>query len=140
MEVIPMLGERLKELRKQKKLTAKQCGEKFNLAESTISGYETGNRKPDFVTLEKFADFFGVTTDYLLGRTDDPNMIIVADKKIQLTSEEFQVIREIMKHGEAFNALLSDPERKVKEMIKSWDLLRKHIKDIEDDDKEYLDE
>lgn len=70
--VIKMFPKRLRELRKQYKLTAKEFGEKFNLAESTISGYETGARKPDMGTLEKFADFFNVSVDYLLGRTDDP--------------------------------------------------------------------
>lgn len=46
----------------------KELGQKLNLAESTISGYENGNRKPDYDTLNKFADFFDVSTDYLLGR------------------------------------------------------------------------
>lgn len=67
-----MFPQRLRQLRKQHKLTAKEFGKIFNLAESTISGYETGARKPDMETLEKFADFFNVPVDYLLGRTDDP--------------------------------------------------------------------
>lgn len=67
-----MFPARLRGLRKLHKLTAKEFGEKFSLAESTISGYETGARKPDMETIEKFADFFGVSVDYLLGRTDDP--------------------------------------------------------------------
>lgn len=67
-----MFGERLRDLRKEKKLTSKQLGEKFNLAESTISGYETGARKPDIELVRSFANFFGVSTDYLLGQTDNP--------------------------------------------------------------------
>jgi len=66
--------QRLKALRKEKKLTAKELGEKFSLAESTISGYETGARKPDMDTINKFADFFGVSVDYLLGRTNVRNI------------------------------------------------------------------
>ncbi|WP_229735888.1 helix-turn-helix domain-containing protein [Kroppenstedtia guangzhouensis] len=38
----------------------------------SISKYETGNREPDIDTLQKIADFFGVTLDYLTGRNDDP--------------------------------------------------------------------
>jgi transcriptional regulator with XRE-family HTH domain len=68
-----MFGQRLKELRKEKKLTAKQFGEKFNLAESTISGYETGARKPDIELVRSFANFFEVTSDYLLGISDMRN-------------------------------------------------------------------
>jgi transcriptional regulator with XRE-family HTH domain len=66
-------GERLRELRKEKKLTSKQLGEKFKLAESTISGYETGARKPDIELVKAFANFFEVTTDYLLGESNDRN-------------------------------------------------------------------
>ncbi|MDF9529836.1 MULTISPECIES: helix-turn-helix domain-containing protein [Bacillus cereus group] len=63
-----MFGENLRKLRKKQNLTMKELGQKLNLAESTISGYENGNRKPDYDTLNKFADFFEVSTDYLLGR------------------------------------------------------------------------
>lgn len=65
-----MFGERLRELRKKRKLTMKDVGAKFGLAESTISGYENNLRKPDMDTVEKIADFFEVTVDYLLGRSD----------------------------------------------------------------------
>ncbi|KWU66070.1 XRE family transcriptional regulator [Bacillus mycoides] len=64
-----MIGENLRKLRKTNNLTMKELGQKLNLAESTISGYENGNRKPDYDTLNKFADFFEVSTDYLLGRS-----------------------------------------------------------------------
>ena len=53
----------------------KELGEAFNLAESTISGYENETRKPDIETVQKLADFFGVSTDYLLGREKAPNII-----------------------------------------------------------------
>ncbi|HEK9100172.1 helix-turn-helix transcriptional regulator [Bacillus pfraonensis] len=68
-----MIGERLRKLRKTNKLTMKELGQKLNLAESTISGYENGNRKPDYDTLNKFADFFEVSADYLLGRDSVKN-------------------------------------------------------------------
>lgn len=67
-----MYGDRIRMLRKEKKLTMKKFGEKFNLAESTISGYENETRKPDIQIINKFADFFGVNADYLLGRSDNP--------------------------------------------------------------------
>lgn len=67
-----MFGKRLRELRKSKNLTMKELGGKMSLAESTISGYEIGNRKPDMEILQKLADFFEVSVDYLLGRTDKP--------------------------------------------------------------------
>ncbi|KZE67655.1 DNA-binding protein [Fictibacillus phosphorivorans] len=67
-----MFGERLRELRKSKtKLTMKEFGRIFNLAESTISGYETGSRKPDMETIQRFADYFEVSIDYMIGRSDE---------------------------------------------------------------------
>lgn len=61
---------RLRELRKSLGLSQEDLGQKFNLAKSTISQYELGKRSPDSVILTKLADFFNVTVDYLLGRTD----------------------------------------------------------------------
>jgi transcriptional regulator with XRE-family HTH domain len=66
-----MFGERLRELRKSKtKYTMKEFGRIFNLAESTISGYETGSRKPDMETIQRFADYFEVSIDYMIGRSE----------------------------------------------------------------------
>jgi transcriptional regulator with XRE-family HTH domain len=68
-----VLGERLKKLRIDKKLTQEQLGEKINVTKVSISGYENGNRSPDTETLQRLANYFNVSTDYLLGRTDNPN-------------------------------------------------------------------
>lgn len=65
-----MLGERLKELRKEKKLLQKELAYDLNLSQETISLYETNRREPDYTTLIKIADYFNVSVDYLLGRTD----------------------------------------------------------------------
>ena len=66
-----MYGARIRSARKKKNLTMKEFGAMFNLAESTISGYETEARKPDLGILEKFADYFDVKVDWLLGRDDE---------------------------------------------------------------------
>lgn len=62
--------QRLKQLRKEHKITAKQLGEKLQVAESTISLYENGKREPNFKTLLKIADYFCVSVDYLLGKEE----------------------------------------------------------------------
>lgn len=64
-------GTRLKILRQEKGLTQAQLGSCFNLAESTISLYETGKRAPHYDILKKFAHFFHITTDFLLGYSED---------------------------------------------------------------------
>ena len=60
--------ERLKFLRKNNNLTMKELGRCLNVAESTISLYESGQREPDYQTLKKIANLFNVSIDYLLGR------------------------------------------------------------------------
>ncbi len=57
----------LRELRKSQGISMRDFGNIFGLAESTISLYETGKRQPDNETLLKFAKYFNVSTDYLLG-------------------------------------------------------------------------
>ncbi|APC08571.1 helix-turn-helix domain-containing protein [Neomoorella thermoacetica] len=72
------LGERLRKLREEKGLTQIELAKKLSLANSTISQYEANKRTPDPPTLQRLADFFGVSIDYLLGRTNTP---VIHNKK-----------------------------------------------------------
>ncbi len=63
---------RLKYLRKQKNLLQIQLAMALDLNQNSISRYETGAHQADYATLIKFADYFNVSLDYLLERTDDP--------------------------------------------------------------------
>lgn len=63
---------RLKELRKQKGITQIKLAMDLNLSQNSISRYEKGIREADYKTLIMFADYFNVSVDYLLERTDDP--------------------------------------------------------------------
>ncbi len=65
-----IIGEKLKELRKEKDLTQTKLAEMFYLDKSTVAKYETGEIRPSYEILIKFADYFGVTVDYFLGRED----------------------------------------------------------------------
>lgn len=66
-------GSRLSGLRKRKNLKQRDVAEHFGMAVRTYQNYEGGQREPNFSTLVALADYFGVTTDYLLGRTDEPD-------------------------------------------------------------------
>ena len=61
--------KRLKELRTEKGLKAKELAKILDCVPTTITNYETGYRTPDYENLISLADFFQTTTDYLLGRT-----------------------------------------------------------------------
>lgn len=63
---------RLKELRKKKKLSQIRLAMELNLSQNSISRYETLEREAGYETLIQIADYFNVSLDYLLGRTDDP--------------------------------------------------------------------
>jgi len=64
-------SERLIALRKERGMTQNQLAEELKKFRSTISGYETEGKEPDFETLCVLAEYFGVTTDFLLGRDDE---------------------------------------------------------------------
>jgi transcriptional regulator with XRE-family HTH domain len=68
--------ERLKQLRGEKGLTQQEVSDAVGVARETYARYESGARTPDIDMLSRLADLFGVTTDYLLGRTDIPNAYI----------------------------------------------------------------
>lgn len=63
-------GQRLKCLRDKNKITQDELAKHLGVGRPTIAGYETKGKQPSFEILEKMADFFSVSTDYLLGRTD----------------------------------------------------------------------
>lgn len=94
-----MFGARLRELRKKKGLTMKELGKKFSLAESTISGYENGNRKPDLEMIDAFADFFEVSSDYLLGRTDRIKEADLNSKEEKDVAKRLEQIRRDLESG-----------------------------------------
>ena len=63
-----MIGDTLKRLRTKKGLTSEELCSKIGIKGGSYRNYERNDRKPDYDTLVKLADFYGVTTDYLLGR------------------------------------------------------------------------
>jgi transcriptional regulator with XRE-family HTH domain len=62
---------KLKELRKEKGISQLKLAMDLSMNQNTISRYETEERQADYETLIKFADYFNVSIDYLLGRTEN---------------------------------------------------------------------
>lgn len=62
---------RLRELRIEKKLSQKEFAKQFGVAQNTVSNWENGNRSLDAHTIQQLANFFNVSTDYLLGNQND---------------------------------------------------------------------
>lgn len=65
---------RLKEVRKAKGISQLKLALELNTSQNTISRYETGEREPGLVELIKIADYFDISVDYLLERTENPQI------------------------------------------------------------------
>lgn len=61
-----MIGDKIKYLRRKKKLTQSQLAKELNVTAQAVSKWEKGLSNPDIETIIKISEFFGVTTDYLL--------------------------------------------------------------------------
>ncbi|RDY26575.1 helix-turn-helix domain-containing protein [Lachnotalea glycerini] len=68
-------GERLKFIRLSRNLTQKQLAEAIGSSERGIQNYELGASKPKYEIIIALADYFDISTDYLLGRSDNPKRI-----------------------------------------------------------------
>lgn len=80
-------SERFKLLRTERRLTQDALAELFFLNKSSISRYESGKQVPEPQSLQKFADFFNVSLDYLMGKSDTRNTNSKIDNAIQNDAE-----------------------------------------------------
>ena len=107
------MENRLKELREYKQLQQKQVAEQLNVSPSTYWYWEKGISEPDFESLNKLANFYNVSLDYLLRKdtsTNDfnPNKITIlgygiGKKEIELTEEQKQLLTSLIDQFEKSN-------------------------------------
>ena len=76
------LSKTITMLRKKSKLTQTQLGKRINISKSCISAYELDSRQPGIDNVKTYAEFFGVTSDYLLG-------LVTTNVSPSLLNEEF---------------------------------------------------
>ncbi|MCI5942948.1 MAG: helix-turn-helix transcriptional regulator [Ligilactobacillus animalis] len=79
-----MFNIRLKELRNQKNMTQDELGKVLNVSGKTIGTWERDSRQPNIETINALANYFNVSTDYLLGRKED-SKTANDDKQVDLT-------------------------------------------------------
>lgn len=105
-------GEILAELRKDKGLSQKELAMVFHVSSSTISSYETGSHLPNSEQIVAFADYFDVTTDYLLGRSscDMSPEILTKPFSCKLCIQDVINMLEAFppEHRQAFSLLLEE--------------------------------
>lgn len=102
-----MIGQRIRDLRKQKRMSQTELAKSAGVSQTTVTAWETGKAEPSSSAVARLADIFNVTTDYLLGRpnkqetkkddvelSDDDVIMIWRGKP--LSDEDRELIRRIM--------------------------------------------
>ncbi len=114
------LSEILKELRLEANLTQKELALKLNIGQSTIVGYEKGEREATLTNLSRYADFFGVSLDFLAGRENDygakvaaPMPSLAAPMSAPFSADERKLI-------EVYNSLSSDMKQTLWSLLSTW--------------------
>ena len=106
-----ILGYRLKQLRKEYKMSQADLGKILGVSKVSISGYENGTRLPSLQVLNGILDVFSVSADYLLGR--ELNVVCEDDNNISmyLSTSDIEIIKEIRSNSLLFNNIASNPKR-----------------------------
>ncbi|MHB1126615.1 MAG: helix-turn-helix domain-containing protein [Bacillota bacterium] len=101
-----MLGEKLSKLRKNKGLSQAELARLLGMSRSTYAQYEIDRRNPDYETLSKMASFFGVSTDWLLGRSNN-------SKRVKWKESSRLELEEILKESNVYfnNAPLDEEDK-----------------------------
>lgn len=111
------LGETLIRLRNERGLLQKELAATLKVSIGTISNYEKGIHEPDLETLGELADYYGVTTDYLLGRT-----------KYRYSPENLnRPLTEQYTVAEFVNTTLQLPTRDIRSMLEHLELIQTRI-------------
>lgn len=108
---------RLRALRQERNISMKQLGDIFDVAESTISLYENEKRKVDTDMLIKFANYFNVSTDYLLGITDERNPSLDNNADIGFDDFTYAMHNESKELTDEDKQMLLDMARMLKKRI-----------------------
>ena len=102
-----MIGQRIRDLRKQKRMSQTELAKSAGVSQTTVTAWETGKAEPSSSAVAKLAVIFNVTTDYLLGRPnkqetkkDDVELsdddVIMTWRGKPLSDEDRELIRRIM--------------------------------------------
>lgn len=120
---------RLRQLRKEKNLTLKELGKKINLGIDSISRMENNERRISDEYLRIFSDFFNVSTDYILGRTNIRGDEEPIDKKYLEILKEIKGLDVfgIDLIGEVIDYKSATPEQK-EDLLKVIRMFKKTLK------------
>lgn len=113
-----MLSSRLRSLRENRKITQADVADRIGVARTTYAMYEQGKREPDLETINTIASFYDVTSDYLLGRTNQKQININKDE------EEFQAFANDPSLQKWYKELPKSKEEDLRKLRKMWEILK----------------
>ena len=113
-----MIGEKLKELRKSKGITAEVLCTELGISSGSYRNYERNDRNPPYDVLLKIADYYKVSLDYLFDREPAPNPF--ADLGLDEASEQ-EMLRQYMSFKPEVRAMLMDVLIKLADSAKPED-------------------
>lgn len=119
-----MFHERLKYLREKENISREHLAKSLDITYSALSKYETGKREPDFEILQKIANYFNVSADYLLGRTDEQAPLSKQDKE----EEEFQAFANDPELNVFYKELPESDADAVRKLRDIWEIIKKERK------------
>lgn len=103
-----MIGQTIRDLRKLKKMSQSELAKVVGVSQTTVTAWETGKAEPSSSAISSLADYFNVTTDYLLGRPekkddntktadiDDDDVIFTYEGR-QIPKEDLEFMRRLMR-------------------------------------------
>lgn len=110
-----MLSNRLKNLRTKRNITQSDLAKRIGVARTTYAMYEQGKREPDYDTLQKIANFYEVSIDYLLGRDEIP---------YKPDQEEFEALMNSPEEDQFYKEFKESPEERRKALLAAWEYLK----------------
>jgi transcriptional regulator with XRE-family HTH domain len=133
------LGSRLRECREKLGRTQLETAKDLGISNVQLSRYESGDRRPDPAMLSRFAEYYRTTTDYLLGRTEDP----ISERGESRNGDTLPALDAFLnnpEHGVFFKEYLAAPEERKEEMRRFWAFIQEQERGRKPGDRQGEDE
>ena len=101
-ELLRVFSRRLRSARKKKGITERKASEVSDVAQTSISDYETGKSLPDPEPLKFLADYYGVSTDYLLGLTEFIAPVEKCEEKLYGNTDLIQIYNTLTRFSDQY--------------------------------------
>ena len=116
-----VFGERMRILRQNLGISQQQVDDKLNISRNLLSNYERGIRQPDYQMLVRLADFYEVSLDYLLGRSDTyKTQNVCTDRETEIINRVLRLSDESIRDLLRYVDLLELRDAKEQKQYKEW--------------------